>query len=567
MRIRPYTFVLLSALLIGWFGAGLLLVPVLLRAVFAGRGPAFLHDLLNAHPDVSAQFVLQEWYGVVMAGAAAIILLAWMWHALNRPRFAERIVGEARPSDIGAIRMLVSAVLLTSVLWEDVASTAALPRGMIGPMGVMQLLHLIPNFDAFLASEWALRLLDLAAAVLLMMALVGWKARFAVPLAAAAYLVVGGVMRQYAWFYHTGLLPLYLLIVLSFLPSGAGLSMDRWLKKRRGDAVPPDEPSRSFGWMRYALWATLAIPYVAAGLSKLRNGGLTWWEASNFKFILYHSTLRPMEFDFDISLLLTSAPDAVFEILAISAVAGEILYGLVLFSRLGRWIMPATMALMHVAILFMQNILFFDLIILQAIFYDFRPAAAWAARTYGGWMKPALAFAAGSSVSPGPAPGIRAWSIGPRFTMLLVGFLVFFWVFRIEFYPFTGMQMFSTKRTEPVRYETVLAHLSSGDVVRAPIEQCIGAMSDSRYRRVIEMAFQEDRESITAEFLSACQRRWNRTVDEPARQIDRFEVQQWEWYFLGDPTNPRYGDLIARRIYPPAQAKKPEKMASDPRVR
>ena len=542
-----------SALLLAvWLAAGLLLVPPLLRSVFSGRGPAAFHELLTAYPEASAEFVLQEWYGIVFAGGAAIILLALIWRALTRPDFAERIVGDARPSDIGAIRVLVCAVLLMSVLWEDVASTAALPRGMIRPMGVMQLLHLIPGFDAFLVSEWALRLLDLTSAVLLMMALVGWNSRFTVPLAAAAYLILGGVMRQYAWFYHTGLLALYLLIVLSFFPSGAGLSVDRWLKKRRGDAVPPDEPSRSFGWMRYALWATLAIPYVAAGLSKLRNGGLTWWEASNFKFILFHSTLRPMEFDFDLSLMLTSAPDAVFEILAISAVAGEILYGFVLFSRLGRWIMPATMALMHVAILFMQNILFFDLIVLQAIFYDFRPVLAHVARENGGWMKSRVAATPDFNVARDRGGAIRAWRGGPGFTMMLVGFLVFFWVFRIEFYPFTGMQMFSTKRGEPVRYETVLAHLSSGDVIRAPIEECIGAMSDSRYRRVIEMAFREDREPITAEFLSACRSRWNRSVEEPSRRIDRFEVLRWEWYFLGDPDHPEYGDVIDRRLYPPA---------------
>ncbi len=573
MQLNRSSLIIPGIVLGVWLLAGLVLVPVLLESAFRGSGILILSAALAAHPNLTLSFLLEEWHGIVLAGTAAILFLAVLAHVLRRPEFARRFVGKAAPADIGAIRTLVCAVLLISVLWEDLASTAALPREMIRPMGVIQLLNVLPGFDRFIASEFALTLFEWATAAVLFLGMMGWKTRVVLPLGAVAYLIFGGLLRQYAWFYHTGLLALYLLIVLSLLPSHHGCSVDRLTKLWKGENVPSPEPTRQYGWMRYALWATLAIPYVVAGLSKLRNGGLTWWEASNFKFILYQSTLRPMEFDFDASLLLTSAPDFVFEILAISAVAGELLYGLVLFSRRARWIMPATMALMHVGILFFQNILFFDLIVLQAVFFNFRPLAARlrsalarrrlpATLIYDRLLAPRGRLRRWDSAVDVPeradAPHAlggftvrwRSWIASPKLTVVLVGLLCFFWVFRIEFYPFTGMQMFSKKRTEPVTYEMVLARFRSGEVARAPVEECIGAMSDSRYRRVMQMAFEPAKQPITVAFLDSCRTRWNRRVRRPDDLIEGFEVQQWEWYYLQDPEHPDYGELIHREVFP-----------------
>ncbi len=622
-----------------WLTIGLGLVPPLLEVIVTEWGLPFLSDALAANPDAALNFLLGEWYGIVFAGTAAILFLAALANVLGRKEMADRFVGEASPADLGAIRMLVCAVLLISVVWEDLASTASLPREMIRPMGVIQVLYVVPGFERFLQSELALRLLEWVTAGLLIMGMIGWKTRVVLPCGAVAYLIVGGLLRQYAWFYHTGLLALYLLIVLSMLPANHGASVDRLVKLWKGERVPGSEATRHYGWMRYALWTTLALPYVAAGLSKMRNGGLMWWEASNFKFILFQSALRPMEFDFDVSLLLTSAPDVVFEVLGASALAGELLYGLVLFSRTARWVMPATMALMHVGILLLQNILFFDLIVLQAIFFNVRPllqrirdalARRWGrvqlvydpavgshgrlvrmvaaldvldrfdlqardglgrleaigrGRLYLGaavyhciaqslpvlwWLTPAVRVSAISrliehrlsssnpdSTPPLPQPASiphrpqkRIRQVGPRFIVAMAGVLIFSWVFRIEFYPMTGMQMFSNKRTQPVAYEKIFARFGSGAVTRAPIEKCIGAMSDSRYRRVMQMAFDPEGEDLAASFLDSCRVRWNRGARHPSDRIESFEVQQWEWYYLTDPDDPEFGKMMDRRIFP-----------------
>ncbi len=49
-------------------------------------------------------------------------------------------------------------VLLLNTLWEDLASSAALPRGLIEPMGVIELLYELPiSFARFASSETALQ--------------------------------------------------------------------------------------------------------------------------------------------------------------------------------------------------------------------------------------------------------------------------------------------------------------------------------------------------------------------------------------------------------------------------
>lgn len=550
MRIdRTYIVILLSSIAV-WLGFGLGVVPGLLEDAHSGHGVAFLNDVLAPHRAIPSEYILAQWVDIVYFGAIAGVVLAAFAVVLSRPAFARRLVGEATPGDIGAIRVLVCAVLLISTLWEDVASTAALPREQIRPMGFIGLLYLLPiGFDRFAASPVALELFDRITSVLLIFGMVGWKTKWTLPGAAVCYLIFGGLLRQYAWFYHTGLLALYMLAVLAILPAQHGFSLDRWVRLRKGRPVVPEMPSRRYGWMRYALWTTLALPYVMAGLSKIRNGGLYWWEASNFKFILFQSSLRPMEFDFDLSLALSSAPEAVFEVLAITALGGELLYGLVLFSRRARWLMPALMLLMHLGILFMQNILFFDLIILQAVFFNFRPLI----RRLRDVFEPVTGrihrlfdltdLSAPRSVHPGEL-------FGRRLTVIIAGLLTACWLFRIEFYPLTGMQMFSSKRGEPVRYEVLLARRASGEIDRAPVERSIRAMSDGRYRRILAMAFDPEREHITHAFLDSVRGRWNRRVSTPSDAIERFEIQQWEWYFLSEPDDPNYGRVIQRREYP-----------------
>src|SRR4029434_2801334 len=80
----------------------------------------------------------------------------------------------------------------------------------------------------------------------------------------------------------------------------------------------------------------------------------------------------PREFDWQLALYLAPAPDIVFSLLALVSVIGEVSFGLVLFSRVARRVLPIAMVMMHLGILALQKILFLALIFLQLAFIDYR---------------------------------------------------------------------------------------------------------------------------------------------------------------------------------------------------
>jgi len=253
---------------------------------------------------------------------------------MKRFSFFKTCVGNATADQLSLIRIFACGILLVSILWEDYASSALLPRGLLQPQvfGALQFLYSLPiGFEEFIANESALRFFEWFTTFALILGMIGFKTRWVLPVACVGYLVIAGINRQYSWFYHTGLIPLYVAMVLSFLPCADGLSLDRYLKFKRGEpVVPKGLLSPIYGWGRYACWSVIAMPYLVAGLSKISNGGFFWWHPTNMKSILFKDSLSPMAFDWGLSLHLAHAPDVFFAFLGLAALAGELSFILVL---------------------------------------------------------------------------------------------------------------------------------------------------------------------------------------------------------------------------------------------
>jgi hypothetical protein len=122
-----------------------------------------------------------------------------------------------------------------------------------------------------------------------------------------------------------------LLIYLMIGPSGAALSVDRWLQcwwaKRRGLPEPPLAHSMSANLAIRLIQIHICIIYLAAGLSKLQ--GQAWWlgtapwgtmanpEYSPMQYPLYIEMLRQVgktRWGFEIAMALSSLGTLVFEI-------------------------------------------------------------------------------------------------------------------------------------------------------------------------------------------------------------------------------------------------------------
>ncbi len=366
--------------------------PWVVEQAYAGRSLPLLNRLMEGRGTTPLSQYLTAWQQLARWGLLVAFGL-WGWAALlvvmRTDTFFRRCVGPATPGTLGAIRMWVCMLLLVNVLGERLFTIAWLPPELRQPMGVMTLLHQLPiGLNQFVVSEAGLRVFQGATELFLILGLVGWGTRLVMPLAAICSMVLFGIIREYSFFWHQNLVATYVMFVLSCTPCGDGWSIDRLRRIARDREVPPaDRATAGYGWSRYACWVALVLPYVAAGCSKFRNVGWFWWAPQNMRRILYSDTLNPVQFHWTLSLRLAEAPDALFGLLGFVGVWGEALFVLVLVSRLARRVMPILMAGMHMGIIFLQNIVFLDLILLQAIFFDFTSLRTrlgqWYARRWG----------------------------------------------------------------------------------------------------------------------------------------------------------------------------------------
>ncbi|HEX8692419.1 MAG TPA: hypothetical protein VF746_08380 [Longimicrobium sp.] len=518
--------------------------------LLAGAVLALLFPGLTARPGRS---VLRDTVLVLVALCALVPALAAL-----APHRAARWLEPATAEGLGAMRGWIAAILLANVLWEDLPSSAYLPRGMLDldRHWLVGLLHGLPiGFDAFLASPAALRVYESATALLLALALVGLFTRWTVPAAALAYLLFASIFRAYSWSYHMGLVPLYALLLLALTPCGDAFSLDRRLRARRGLPVPPArEPTLRYGAARLLVWTGIALPYGMAGLSKLRNTGLSWWHGEHMKQMLVSTVVEPMHFDFQVTIGLLQAPGWVFGVLGLAALLGEVTFPLVLVSRLARKVLPLLTAGMHVGILLMQNILFPDLIAIQAVFYDWRPLR----RRLAGWLPGARGAEA---AAPGPVPAtaparhsVRSFVPQTRAMQAFLAVAFLAWATRTEKFPLSAMQMFSRPSPpEPVQFVRPLVRYEDGRVEPARFERWIGAMADTRYRWLLrDWGRHPERIALLREFLDACARRANAS---PGPRVQGFVLEVRRWDFRRRPGDPGRGELVAvlrHDVAPPA---------------
>ena len=501
---------------------------------------------------------LKHWPNITWLGAfwcLAFWGLGPLWRAMRSPRFSDRAVGAATPGALGAIRALTCGILLLMVLREDLASTALLPRSMINPLGFMELLHLLPiRFAAFLANETALWAFQRLTEVLLVLGVLGLGTRAVLPAAAICYLVLGGIFRGYSFMYHGGLFPLYVLAVLACTRCGQGWALDRVWRKARGKPVPPAQLSTAyFGWARYAVWAAIVLPYMAASGSKLLQMGFDWAAADSMRWVMLRPTLELVAagHDFDAALWMVSAPDALLVLLAVFVLALQLSFGLVLVSRRARLILPAATIGFHLGVLVLMNILFIDLILLHLMFYDWGSLRRWLAGRGGAAEKPKGKVASIPDAAPDRPVGTHRR--GALAALAIMLFLASWWATQINLYPLTPVAMFTAQRGEAldaglVSHLRAIAHYEDGSSGRAPFERWIKAMRAGRWRPAVDGIFR-DAEGLAKgkQFLDAMIRAANANANEP--RLSSLELQLWQWKFREDPHNPQQGALIDRYIH------------------
>lgn len=480
--------------------------------------------------------------------------IAWV---TNSPSFFKRFVGEATPETLGAIRIVACASLIITALWvEDMPRSVLFPTAMRSSFGIMKYFYALPGFEVFVRSEAWLQGFEWLTVAVLFLGLIGWKTRIMIPLGAICYVLLGGIVRQYLYFYHQGLIPVYVLAVLSLTPCGDGLSIDRLRKVRRGQAVPPsDQLAPIYGWSRYACWVVLALAYVASGSSKLRVSGLEWLSPLNLRGMMYACTLqRCNNYDWDVSLQLgPHLPDAVFLMFGLMGTVGEIFFISVLFSAVARRFMPILMVLLHLGIYVFQNILFLDFILLQLIFVDFTQVRQAIAQKFGGLgriQSSSTALPITGDEGRASLPAHKALG-SIRYPIIIATFTLIVstcWFYQIKFYPLSSLHLFAySDQSGVVSYNRLYASYESGITDRIYPERIIPAQFVASYRRVTNYCFltNQRRVNICQEYLQALGTAHNRQA-KPGERIKKIEVQQRRWDFVSSPSDSNHGTVIAR---------------------
>lgn len=541
------------------------LLPVVLLLWSAGAGWIGTGWLVDRGTLGNPDQVL-AWSRLVGKGFWGLMLL-WLLPLLFTRRFYERFVGPATPEALGAIRALICLSMVFWVLREDLGTTALLPESMLNPDSLGLLVWLYdagPWMNAMMRSPMACRVFQGVTVVLLLLGMMGRWTRWVMPLAFFCCLLMGAMLRGYTFFWHQGLVPIYVMGLLCFLPCGDAFSWDRRRRVARGlGAVDPRKPTALYGWSRWLIWMLVAITYVMAGASKLRNGGVDWWDPDNMRRMLMIDALGAMNWQFRGAFWLERAPAWAWAIMGFMGVFGELIYGLVPFWKPARWLVPLMTLGMHIGILFIQNILFLDLMMLQVIFYNWRPLAdrMWArlhAENWKGlrwltaWSAPPAEAAPTNAPDPTPAPPASRWGrwrypgLG---AVVLVG-TIFIWMQFIEVYPLTGMRMYSNYSVpQTIHYNQVDLVTTDGQTQRLDLGTWVNALGQARFRPLIALAFEpEDRRQPLVEFLDMAVPRGNQRLPE-GKEVESVVFTRYAWDFVDDRDSPTYGEPVARYVY------------------
>lgn len=526
-------------LVAAWLAMGMIVAPKIIREAYHGQSYDFLNNVIVGQDRFPVEFYLDKWNRLFVEAhiwLVGLVILAFIIKHLASRQGFKRFVGISNSESLGAIRFVVFGILLVNALWEDLPSLSYLPLEMSKPVGVMSWLHSAvgPLVDALARNAETLAIFQWLTCAVLAAGMVGLFTRFTVPCGAACALLMGGLLRGYAHFYHLCIIEIQLAIALSFMPCGDGFSLDRIWNKAGESNLPVTNSPEVYGWCRYLCWAIIAIPYVFAGIHKLGHSGIGWCAADNLRGIAITDSLDPMHYDFGLGPAMLEMPDWLVSSMAFTAIFAEILMGLVLVLRWARYVMPVMVFCMHLGIMLFQDILFWDLMLIQVVFFNWRPLARQLNLTG------VLSSGPVASLSEQPEYTIRKYQVALVCVVLTVCGL---WRIGCEYYPVATNPMYSlTDVSGEVKYVRFVKHYRDGRVEIANVTDWIGALKDGRGVKHLRSAFRGNEER-TRQLAESCFAVANRD-STPDTHITQLEVQQWIWNFKDGSQGPAYGRML-----------------------
>lgn len=472
----------------------------------------------------------------------AFVGLIWsVVEILKRVDFTSPRLLNATTHQLAWIRILVCLTALIYTLIENLPLFAHMPAAMRNSYKFWYLLNHLPGATTFLGSPFLLAGLQWTTAAFLLLALIGFQTRIALCFGAVGFFFTQALPRHYTYFYHSGVVPVYLLFLLPLTPCAAAWSVDCLLNRSKS------VPNRQWvGFSIFAIYAVMATVYLMCALSKMRDSGWQWFSGDNIEQKLVRDALEPIYLNYNwkatLWLVQHHAPGFVFALIGGFGLVAELGYVAVLFSRKAQIVLPIMAFAVHLGILVFQHILFLDLLILQLVFVDVdRVGRFWRERT-----KPTADQSSeitDANTSRTVPSYISVGSLG-----LVIAMLLFAWAGRVEYYPISSWHMYANPEQKgPVYYLKIAATLEDGRTIDIPLFDCSPAAIPN-IRFFLLSAFRKSGRNATIDqFFDFYIQRRNRELafGSPIASLD---LQLRRWNYVTEPNDPRFGWSI--NVYP-----------------
>jgi len=240
------------------------------------------------------------------------------------------------PDDLGLSRVLYFGGLLLMYGPVDFSAWGKVAPAFWMPLPAFQALHLAP------ADVRGLTVVQFAWRLALLTSALGYHARASMSAAFVLGFYLLGLPHNFGHTFHFDATLVIAMGILAVSRAGDAWSIDSALDRRE---VPP---SGEYTWPIRAIWLAMSLVFFAAGLAKLRHGGLAWAFSDNLSIILTRAAYHVSDADPIGTLGLAIARHRwLTELLAVSTLVIELGFITALFSRWARLVfVPAGFALL-----------------------------------------------------------------------------------------------------------------------------------------------------------------------------------------------------------------------------
>ncbi|TWT41568.1 HTTM domain-containing protein [Botrimarina hoheduenensis] len=237
------------------------------------------------------------------------------------------------PAVLSAIRVVTGALLLwTHLIWTLDLGAFFGPEGWVAPeiAAATHVGRMTIDIFPWLGGGWLLGLFHAFSLIVFFLLMIGWASRVVAVLAFVLAVMYATHVTPGAFF---GLDKINCLLAMYTLlgPCGARYSLDRLLRRRRGEnADPPASVSANIALRLLQLH--LCVVYLFSGLGKLQ--GVRWWDGTATWFAVANTEYRSLDFTWLANHLW------LVDLLTHATVFWELFYCVIVWPRLARpWVL------------------------------------------------------------------------------------------------------------------------------------------------------------------------------------------------------------------------------------